>query len=104
MLRIDPTGVCLHTNDHGLFDAQFSLRPTDAKLVVALHYNVNQLGAGRLIGGVDIKLNGGKHQPGMTRNRFRRTWLMETASVLATTSRQSDAIRSSSTCGLIATR
>jgi hypothetical protein len=62
---LDPTGVCFHSKEYTDFEKKFGLRPTDAKLVVARHYNMNQLGAHRLIGGVDIKINGGKIQPRM---------------------------------------
>jgi pimeloyl-ACP methyl ester carboxylesterase len=62
---IDPTGVCFHSNEDTLFDREFGLRPSDAELVVARHYNMHQLGAGRPIGGVDIFVNGGVSQPKM---------------------------------------
>lgn len=63
---IDPTGVCFHWAQEELFGRDYGLRATDARLVVARHYNMGQLGAGRPIGGVDIFVNGGKSQPRMT--------------------------------------
>lgn len=58
---IDPTGVCFH-NTRSSFSSNYGLRPTDAALVVARHYD-SVLGPGRAIGGLDILVNGGKNQP-----------------------------------------
>ena len=62
---VDPTGVCFH-QEPGKFADKHQLRPGDAKLVVARHYDMNGLGAKRPIGGVDIFVNGGSNQPAMS--------------------------------------
>lgn len=67
---LDPTGVCLH-HDNG-FARKYALKPSDAKLVVARHYDMQGLGAKRAIGGVDIYVNGGRNQPGAGYGRWRR--------------------------------
>lgn len=56
---IDPTGVCFHGTEDSIFEREIGLRPTDARLVVARHYNMQQLGSRRPIGGLDIIVNGG---------------------------------------------
>lgn len=61
---IDPNGVCFH-NLTWAFGDQFGLRGTDAKLVLASHYNMDGFGSKRPIDGVDIFVNGGKNQPEM---------------------------------------
>ena len=60
---LDPTGICFHTE--AKFANEHQLRPDDAKLVVARHYDMGGLGARRPIGGVDIFVNGGSNQPSM---------------------------------------
>lgn len=67
---LDPTGVCFHENTQ--FARKYNLKPSDAKLVVARHYDMNSLGAKRAIGGVDIFVNGGKNQPSNTQRRSKR--------------------------------
>lgn len=62
---IDPTGVCFH-EDTSKFAAMYSVKPSAAKLTVAKHYDMNNLGAKRSIGHVDIYVNGGSNQPGST--------------------------------------
>lgn len=67
---LDPTGVCFHERDD--FARKYALRPSDARLVVARHYDMNRLGAKRAIGGVDIFVNGGRNQPSGRRRRSKR--------------------------------
>lgn len=59
---LDPTGVCFHQKD-SQFASQYSLKPTDARLVVARHFDMGTLGSSRPTGGVDVFVNGGKNQP-----------------------------------------
>lgn len=58
---LDPTGVCFHSS--APFANEHALKPTDARLVVARHFDMFTLGSSRPIGGVDIYVNGGKNQP-----------------------------------------
>lgn len=64
---LDPTGVCFHQRN-SQFANQYALQPSDAKLVVARHYDMGTLGASRPIGGVDVFVNGGKNQPSQSRS------------------------------------
>lgn len=57
---LDPTGVCFHDNTE--FGEAYKLRPSDAKFVVARHYDKFAFGAHQNIGLVDILVNGGEHQ------------------------------------------
>lgn len=68
---LDPTGVCFHEDVP--YAKEYALRPTDANFVVARHYDVGGLGSRRLIGGLDVFVNGGNNQP----NRFKREIEME---------------------------
>lgn len=67
---IDPTGVCFHKGTS--FAQTNMLKPTDASLVVARHYDMFNFGSRQAIGGVDIFVNGGKHQS-MASKLLRRT-------------------------------
>lgn len=58
---LDPTGVCFQ--DNSTISVKYALRPTDAKLVLARHYDLNGFGSTRPIGGIDIFINGGNDQP-----------------------------------------
>lgn len=64
---VDPTGVCFHQQNE--YANKYSLKPSDAKLVVARHYNMGGLGAKRMIGGLDVIVNGGRDQPTMMPNQ-----------------------------------
>lgn len=61
---LDPTGVCFQS-DSSDFSKKYTLKPSDAKLVVAKHYDMFRLGSQRPVGGVDIFVNGGSDQPAM---------------------------------------
>lgn len=60
---LDPTSVCFQQGTS--FSDKYSLKPSDAKLVVAKHYDMGRLGARRPTGGVDVFVNGGSDQPTM---------------------------------------
>lgn len=60
---LDPTGVCFHEDVP--YAKEYALRPTDANFVVARHYDIGGLGSRRLIGGLDVFVNGGNNQPGI---------------------------------------
>lgn len=62
IVALDPTGVCFH--EDVAYAREYALRPTDADFVVAKHYDVGGLGSRRLIGGLDVFVNGGNNQPG----------------------------------------
>lgn len=65
---LDPTGVCMHHHGDG-FAKKYALQASDAKLVVAEHYDMHGYGAKRSVGGLDIFVNGGKTQPGVRSKR-----------------------------------
>lgn len=69
IVALDPTGVCFH--EDAPFAKEYALRPTDANFVVARHYDVGGLGARRLIGGLDVFVNGGNNQPGRAKRDAR---------------------------------
>lgn len=62
IVALDPTGVCFH--EDVAYAREYALRPTDADFVVAKHYDVGGLGSRKLIGGLDVFINGGNNQPG----------------------------------------
>lgn len=64
MTLIDPTGVCFQDDSSSnQFSQAFTVRPDDAALTVARHYDMSGLGARRPVGHVDIYVNGGSDQP-----------------------------------------
>lgn len=65
---IDPTGVCFHVPlTREKFGEKYALRPSDAKLVLARHYDMDFYGSRRPIGGLDVWVNDGRTQPKMGR-------------------------------------
>lgn len=85
---LDPTGVCFHQATS--FSDKFALRPTDAKLVVAKHYDMGRLGARRPIGAVDIFVNGGSDQPAMLARGLTGSQLMSSPGGLTSHTRASE--------------
>lgn len=64
MTLIDPTGVCFQDDSSSnQFSQEFTVRPGDAALTVARHYDMGGLGARQPVGHVDVYVNGGSDQP-----------------------------------------